>query len=86
MTLETKPVTRGDLDRIARTDVGLPDVPYIWWTDDSIRVCAARYLYGPGVAGRDCPACPAPRAEHDGWGAPRTGCQLSIALITRRTT
>ena len=40
--------------------------------------------------GRDCPACPADRGEHTGWGCVRTGCRLSVALITqslyRRTT
>lgn len=39
---------------------------------------AAWQRIGHTQPGRDCPSCPASRAEHDSWGCHRTGCPVPV--------
>lgn len=71
---------RGDMDKILAADLpGASDIYAYVYTPPSLLNFPTDTTPGP-----DCPACPAARDEHDGWGSLSTGCKLSIAIITRR--
>lgn len=82
---DLRPVKDGMLDELACKDLGVDwPPPYVeFWPDNAADAARARYATGI-QAGRECPACPAPRLAHDGWGCADTGCQLSVVLITGR--